>query len=151
MGRGQAVKARDFESRIRRFESFRPSQSTWAGGAIRLKQAQRSGSDRAAMQNRQLKLFTGSAHPQLALEIAEHIGSPLGRASLKRFSDTEVSFQIGENIRGADVFILQPTCTPVDPHRVMRDDRRVPTIICVPYHGCHALFRLRSSGPEGQA
>ena len=118
MGRGQAVKARDFESRIRRFESFRPSQSTWAGGAIRLKQAQRSGSDRTAMQNRQLKLFTGSAHPQLALEIAEHIGSPLGRASLKRFSDTEVSFQIGENIRGADVFILQPTCTPVDPHLI---------------------------------
>ena len=68
------------------------------------------------MQNRQLKLFTGTAHPLLAKEIAEHIGTPLGRASLKRFSDTEVSFQIGENIRGADVFILQPTCTPVDSH-----------------------------------
>ena len=70
------------------------------------------------MQNKQLKLFTGSAHPQLAREIAEHIGGPLGRTNLKRFSDSEVSFQIDENIRGADVFILQPTCTPVDPHLV---------------------------------
>ena len=70
------------------------------------------------MQNGQLKLFTGSAHPRLAQEIAEHLGTPLGRANLRRFPDTEVSFQIDENIRGADVFILQPTCTPVDPHLV---------------------------------
>jgi len=71
-----------------------------------------------AMQNGQLKLFSGSAHPHLAREIAEHLGVSLGRANLKRFSDSEVSFQIGENIRGADVFILQPTCTPVDSHLV---------------------------------
>ena len=70
------------------------------------------------MQNGQLKLFTGSAHPRLAQEIAGHLGTPLGRANLRRFPDTEVSFQIDENIRGADVFILQPTCTPVDPHLV---------------------------------
>ena len=66
------------------------------------------------MQNGQLKLFSGSAHPQLAGEIAEHLGIPLGRQKLKRFSDSEVSFQIDENIRGTDVFIIQPTCTPVD-------------------------------------
>ena len=66
------------------------------------------------MQNGQLKLFSGSAHPQLAGEIAEHLGIPLGRQKLKRFSDSEVSFQIDENIRGTDVFIVQPTCTPVD-------------------------------------
>jgi len=71
-----------------------------------------------AMQNGQLKLFTGSAHPQLAQEIAEYLDASLGRANLKRFSDTEVSFQIDENIRGADVFILQPTCTPVDANLV---------------------------------
>ncbi|MEE2638702.1 MAG: ribose-phosphate pyrophosphokinase [Acidobacteriota bacterium] len=70
------------------------------------------------MQNGQLKLFTGSAHPQLAQEIADYLDTPLGRANLKRFSDTEVSFQIDENIRGADVFILQPTCTPVDANLV---------------------------------
>ena len=66
------------------------------------------------MQNGQLKLFSGSAHPELAREIAEYLGVSLGRANLKRFSDSEVSFQIDENIRGTDVFIVQPTCAPVD-------------------------------------
>ena len=61
-----------------------------------------------------LKLFTGSANRALATEIAECLGQPVGAARLHRFPDTEVSFQIDENIRGADVFIVQPTCTPVD-------------------------------------
>jgi len=68
--------------------------------------------------NGDLKLFAGSAHPALAGEIAAVIGVPIGRAALKRFSDTEVSFQIDENIRGTDVFVVQPTCTPVDAHLV---------------------------------
>ncbi|MFP5378173.1 MAG: ribose-phosphate diphosphokinase [Vicinamibacteria bacterium] len=63
-----------------------------------------------------LKLFAGSAHPQLAREIAEFLGVPLGQARLRRFPDTEVSFQIDENIRGTDVFVLQPTSSPVDQH-----------------------------------
>src|SRR3954464_5465245 len=63
----------------------------------------------------ELKVFSGSAHPQLAAEIAEFLGVELGQARLRRFPDTEVSFQIDENIRGTDVFILQPTCAPVDP------------------------------------
>ena len=62
----------------------------------------------------QLKLFSGSAHPALAQEIAEHLGIPLGVARLHRFPDSEVSFQIDENIRGTDIFIVQPTCSPVD-------------------------------------
>src|SRR5512134_3511915 len=65
-----------------------------------------------------LKLFTGSAHAALTREIAEHLGIPLGAARLHRFPDTEVSFQIDENIRGTDVFIVQPTCPPVDQHLV---------------------------------
>jgi ribose-phosphate pyrophosphokinase len=65
-----------------------------------------------------LKLFTGSAHPALAREIAEHLGIPLGAARLHRFPDTEVSFQIDENIRGTDVFIVQPTSAPVDQNLV---------------------------------
>src|SRR6186713_1291382 len=64
----------------------------------------------------QLKLFTGTAHPALAKEIAEHLDLPLGGARLHRFPDSEVSFQIDENIRGTDVFIVQPTCSPVDMH-----------------------------------
>jgi ribose-phosphate pyrophosphokinase len=65
-----------------------------------------------------LKLFSGSAHPALAREIAEHLGLPLGAARLHRFPDTEVSFQIDENIRGTDVFIVQPTSAPVDQHLI---------------------------------
>jgi ribose-phosphate pyrophosphokinase len=64
----------------------------------------------------ELKVFSGSAHPQLAAEIAEFLGVELGQARLRRFPDTETSFQIDENIRGTDVFIVQPTCAPVDPH-----------------------------------
>ena len=68
--------------------------------------------------NGELKIFSGSAHPELAREIADGLGASVGRAALRRFSDTEVSFQIDENIRGTDVFVVQPTCTPVDEHLV---------------------------------
>ena len=64
----------------------------------------------------EMKIFSGSAHPQLSREIAEFLGIPLGQARLRRFPDSEVSFQIDENIRGADVFIVQPTSNPVDQH-----------------------------------
>jgi ribose-phosphate pyrophosphokinase len=64
----------------------------------------------------ELKIFSGSAHPQLAREIADFLGIPVGQARLRRFPDSEVSFQIDENIRGTDVFILQPTSNPVDQH-----------------------------------
>src|SRR5256714_26673 len=58
----------------------------------------------------ELKIFAGSAHPELAREIAAFLGVSLGQARLKRFPDTEVSFQIDENIRGTDIFVVQPTC-----------------------------------------
>jgi ribose-phosphate pyrophosphokinase len=58
----------------------------------------------------ELKIFSGSAHPELARGIASFLHVPVGQARLKRFPDTEVSFQIDENIRGADVFVVQPTC-----------------------------------------
>jgi ribose-phosphate pyrophosphokinase len=63
---------------------------------------------------RELKVFTGSAHPALGEAIAQHIGVPLGRAHLARFSDGEVWFQSHDNVRGADVFVVQPTCSPVN-------------------------------------
>ncbi len=63
-----------------------------------------------------LKVFSGSAHPSLTKEIADFLGIPVGQARLRRFPDSEVSFQIDENIRGADVFIIQPTSNPVDQH-----------------------------------
>ncbi len=64
--------------------------------------------------NRELRVFTGSAHPVLGESIARHLGLPLGRAHLSRFADGEVWFQIQDNVRGADVFVVQPTCTPVN-------------------------------------
>ena len=63
-----------------------------------------------------LKVFSGSAHLQLTKEIADFLGIPVGQARLRRFPDSEVSFQIDENIRGTDVFIVQPTSNPVDEH-----------------------------------
>ena len=63
---------------------------------------------------RPLKIFGGSCNPALTASIAESLGVPLGKADLGRFSDDEVSFQIMENIRGADVFVVQPTPPPVN-------------------------------------
>ena len=62
----------------------------------------------------ELKLFSGNANPPLAQEIAKFLGVPLGEAEVSRFSDGEVFVQINENVRGTDVFILQPTCPPVN-------------------------------------
>ncbi|MBM9616059.1 ribose-phosphate pyrophosphokinase [Desulfobulbus rhabdoformis] len=63
---------------------------------------------------KQLKIFTGNANPAIAQEICSHLNVPLGAAEVKQFSDGEVSVEIGENVRGADVFIVQPTCSPVN-------------------------------------
>ncbi len=62
----------------------------------------------------ELKLFSGNANRQLAEEIAGILGLALGQAEVARFSDGEVFVQIEENVRGADVFVVQPTCPPVN-------------------------------------
>jgi ribose-phosphate pyrophosphokinase len=61
-----------------------------------------------------IKVFSGNAHPKLAEEVCSDLGCDLGWSSTGRFSDGEFNFQIGENVRGADVFIIQPTCPPTD-------------------------------------
>jgi ribose-phosphate pyrophosphokinase len=68
----------------------------------------------SAMTNDRLKIFTGNANPALAQEICQALGMELGRAMVKQFSDGEIYLQIKENVRGEDVFIIQPTCTPVE-------------------------------------
>ena len=65
-----------------------------------------------------LKLFSGNANIDLAREICAYLSVPLGAAVVKRFSDGEINVDIGENVRGADVFIVQPTCPPVNDHLV---------------------------------
>ena len=65
-----------------------------------------------------IKVFSGNANRALAEEICQHLGCDLGRAIATRFSDGEFNFQINDNVRGADVFIVQPTCPPTDAHLV---------------------------------
>src|SRR5437016_9655869 len=62
----------------------------------------------------ELKLFSGNANRPLAEEIAQHLRVDLGDADVNRFSDGEIYVQINENVRGKDVFIVQPTCPPVN-------------------------------------
>jgi len=64
----------------------------------------------------ELKIFSGRAHPALAQEICQYLGLPLGELTLYNFSDGEDYCQIDENVRGADVFVVQPTCSPVNDH-----------------------------------
>jgi ribose-phosphate pyrophosphokinase len=61
-----------------------------------------------------MKLFSGNANPLLAAEIARYLGIPVGNAKVSRFSDGEISCAIDESVRGVDVFVVQPTCTPVN-------------------------------------
>jgi len=61
-----------------------------------------------------LALFAGNANPALAHDVAKHLGTPLGRAYVGRFSDGEVNVELMENVRGRDVFILQSTCPPAN-------------------------------------
>jgi ribose-phosphate pyrophosphokinase len=63
-----------------------------------------------------MALFTGNANPALAHDIARHLNVPLGRSSVGRFSDGEVNVEIMENVRGRDVFIVQPTSPPTNDH-----------------------------------
>jgi ribose-phosphate pyrophosphokinase len=90
-----------------------------------------------------IKIFTGNANPAIAREICEYLQVPLGAADVRQFSDGEISVEIGENVRGADVFVVQPTCTPVNDHLmellIMIDAlrrasaRRITAVI--PYYG----------------
>jgi ribose-phosphate pyrophosphokinase len=65
-------------------------------------------------EDRRFKLFSGTANRPLSEEIGRHIGVPVGEVKLQRFADGEVYFQLLENVRGVDVFVVQPTCYPVD-------------------------------------
>ena len=63
---------------------------------------------------KKIKIFTGNSHPELAKEIADLLGIPLGNAKVSTFSDGEISVDINETVRGVDVFIVQSTSSPVN-------------------------------------
>jgi len=91
----------------------------------------------------QFKVFSGTANLELAKKICDYLNIPLGECIIKRFSDGEIFVEIKENIRGADIFIIQPTCPPVNEHLmellIMVDAarrasaRRITAV--VPYYG----------------
>ena len=94
-------------------------------------------------EDRRFKLFSGTANRPLSEEIARHIGVQVGDAKIQRFADGEVAFQLLENVRGVDVFVVQPTCYPVDEHLmellVMIDALKRASAaritVVVPYYG----------------
>ena len=67
-------------------------------------------------EDKRFKIFCGSANRALSEEVCKFVGVPLGESKLQRFADGEVYFQLLENVRGVDVFVVQPTCRPVDEH-----------------------------------
>ena len=91
----------------------------------------------------QVKLFTGNANPALAQAVVNYLGIELGKAEVTTFSDGEVRVEIGENVRGADCFVLQSTSSPANTHimelLIMVDAlrrssaRRITAVI--PYYG----------------
>lgn len=66
------------------------------------------------MATKELKIFCGNSNRQLSGEIADYLGISLGDAKVKRFQDGEISTRINESVRGADVFVVQPTCSPTN-------------------------------------
>lgn len=68
------------------------------------------------MREREILLFSGSSNEQLATEISRKLDVPEGRGIVGRFADGEIRVEISSNVRGRDVFIIQPTCTPVNEH-----------------------------------
>lgn len=106
-------------------------------------------------ENNRLKLFAGSANPKLAHEVSRYLGLDLGPMVRKRFADGELYIQIQESIRGCDVYLLQPTCYPVNDHLVellimidacRRASARQITAV-LPYYG-YARADRKTAGRE---
>ncbi len=102
-----------------------------------------------------LQVFSGSANPALAQEIADALGIPLGHAFVGQFKNEETRIRIEDNVRGADVFIVQPTCKPSD-HNIMElllmadalkraSAQRITAV--VPYYG-YAKQEKKTAGRE---
>ena len=94
-------------------------------------------------EDKRFKLFSGTANRPLADKIGVHIGVAVGESKIQRFADGEVYFQLLENVRGVDVFVVQPTCYPVDQHLVellvmidaLKRASAARITVVVPYYG----------------
>ncbi len=129
-------KATGFDPVMRRFESCHPSHLSPASSESN------SDTEKGAIVSK-LMIFTGNANPVLAKSIAQKLHIPMGQATVGRFSDGETTVEINENVRGNDVFIIQPTCYPTNDNLmeliVMADALRRASAIritaVIPYFG----------------
>ena len=119
------------------------------------RQERSAGASEANQESRRLRLFSGTSNPELAREIGAYLGIPDGPRVIKRFADGELYIQIQESIRGCDVFLIQPTCAPVNDHLMelvimvdacRRASARQITAV-VPYYG-YARADRKTAGRE---
>jgi ribose-phosphate pyrophosphokinase len=99
-------------------EAGSATQESAAAGSGKIKPAAERKRAGRLSEDKRFKIFAGSANRKLAEGICTHVGVTLGESKLQRFADGEIYFQLLENVRGVDVFIVQPTCYPVDQHLV---------------------------------
>lgn len=129
-------KATGFDPVMRRFESCHPSHLSPASSESNFD------TEKGAIVSK-LMIFSGNANPELAKSIAHKLHIPMGQATVGRFSDGETTVEIEENVRGNDVFIIQPTCYPTNDNLmeliVMADALRRASAIritaVIPYFG----------------
>ena len=142
-GVAKLVKASDFDSDMRGFESFFPCQ------IFSLTPRMRPCSLDGVTVLFNTVLFTGNANPALAQEIATHLGVELGKAKVGRFSDGEVDVEIQQNVRARDVFVVQPTCAPTNENlmELLHHGRCAQARLGAPHHRGDPVLRLRPPGP----
>lgn len=140
-------KATGFDPVMRRFESCHPSHLSPASSESN------ADTEKDAVVSK-LMIFAGNANPELAKDIAQKLHIPMGQATVGRFSDGETTVEINENVRGHDVFIIQPTCYPTNDNLmeliVMADALRrasaTRVTAVIPYYGMHA--RIAGCAPR---
>ena len=103
-----------------------------------------------AGKNGAIKLVAGNSNPALAQAIADYLKTPLTKAVVRRFADMEIFVEIQENVRGADVFVIQSTSYPGQrpPDGIADHHRRAAPLVGAPHHRGDPLFRLCPAGPQ---
>src|SRR5262245_7087381 len=112
--KGRNPTGRDGPRRGRRGAPGTDSQPCAAADSRRAMNNHFTAPGRVTMNNHKLKVFSGRANVPLAEKIANHLGDTLGRITLANFPDGEISVRIEEDVRGRDVYLIQPTCPPVN-------------------------------------
>ncbi len=103
--------------------------------------------------NGAIKLVAGNSNPRLAEAMAAHLRIPLAKAVVRRFADMEIFVEILENVRGADVFVVQSTSYPANDHlmELLDHHRCAAALLGAAHHGGGAVFRLCPAGPQARA